>query len=148
MDEAVELSNRECRELLETDSVGRVGFVTPFGPRIVPMNYGLAGDAVELRTSIYTELARFAPGQLIVFEIDHLDSERRRGWSVVAHGRCTELEEPHVPERAEERVREPEPWAGGERQVWLRLPLDELTGRRVGGIHWPYPVVSGRGRGY
>lgn len=148
MDEAIELSAPQCRELLETDCVGRVGFVTPFGPRIVPVNYALAGDAVEMRTSIYTELARFGPGQLVVFEIDHFDSERRRGWSVVAHGRCLELEEPHAAHWEAERVREPEPWAGGDRPVWLRLPWEELTGRRVGGIHWPYPVVSKRGRGY
>ena len=42
----------------------------------------------------------------------------------------------------------PEPWAGGFRPMWLRLEWRELTGRRVGGPHWPHPVVSGRGRGY
>ncbi|MCW2792486.1 MAG: hypothetical protein JWO76_1584 [Nocardioides sp.] len=148
MDALVELTTAECRELLETDTVGRIAFVTPSGPRIVPVNYALVGDAIEARTTIYSELARFAPGQPVAFEIDHLDSEHRRGWSVVVHGTCEELEEPNAPEREAERVREPEPWAGGERPVWLRLRWDELTGRRVGGSHWPHPVVSGRGRGY
>lgn len=137
------LSVAECRDLLATDSVGRVAFVTPAGPRIVPVNYVLAGDALELRTSTYSELATYAPGTEIAFEIDHLDSERRRGWSVVAHGVC---------ERAEpSQDRDgplPEPWVGGARPLLLRLPWRELTGRRVGGAHWPHPVVSGRGRPY
>ena len=148
MDETVELSTRQCRELLETDSVGRVGFVTPVGPRIVPVNYALVGDAIDVRTSIYSELARYAPGQLIVFEIDHFDSERLRGWSVAAHGRCEEIEDPRSAQVEPARANGPEPWAGGARPVWLRLAWDELTGRRVGGTHWPHPVVSGRGRGY
>ncbi len=147
MDELVELSLAECRDLLLTDTVGRVGFVTPAGPRIVPVNYVLAGDAIELRTKADTELAVYAPGHEIAFEIDQLDSERRRGWSVVAHGVCERIETPNAgtPHRAGP---EPEPWAGGERRVWLRLPWHELTGRRVGGTHWPHPVVSGRGRAW
>lgn len=146
MDEIVELSVAECRDLLMTDTVGRVGFVTPFGPRIVPVNYVLAGDAIEVRTTAYSELARYAPDTRIVFEIDHLDTERRRGWSVVALGECEHVEQPHLERREPDEV--PQPWAGGNRPVWLRLAWEELSGRRVGGIHWPHPVVSGRGRGY
>lgn len=147
MDEVVELSVAECRDLLATDSVGRVAFVTPAGPRIVPVNYVLAGEALELRTSTHSELATYAPGTEIAFEIDQLDSERRRGWSVVAHGVCERVEPPHSGSRHRDGP-VPEPWAGGVRPLLLRLPWRELTGRRVGGIHWPHPVVSGRGRPY
>lgn len=147
MDELVELSVAECRDLLETDTVGRVGFVTPAGPRIVPVNYALVGDAIEVRTTTLSELAVYAPGSEIVFEIDQLDSDRRRGWSVVAHGVCERLAVP-LGDGWDRSHPGPEPWAGGVRPVWLVLPWRELTGRRVGGAHWPHPVVSGRGRGY
>ncbi len=140
MNELVELTEAECRDLLETDTVGRVAFVTPDGPRIVPVNYALGQEAIEFRTSSYTELAIYAPGTRVAFEIDQLDGERRRGWSVVAHGVCERLE---LSESAG-----PEPWAGGVRTLWLRLPWRTLSGRRVGGQHWPHPVVSERGRGY
>ncbi len=144
MDDFVELSPAECRDLLETDTVGRVAFVTPGGPRIVPVNFSLAGEAIQLRTTAYSELARHAAGQQVAFEIDHLDTERRRGWSVVALGLCEWVDDPgSAPEGVE-----PEPWAGGNRPVRLRLAWSELTGRRVGGTHWPHPVVSGRARGY
>ena len=147
MDEVVELSVAECRDLLATDSVGRVAFVTPSGPRIVPVNYVLAGDALELRTTAYSELATYAPGTEIAFEIDQLDSERRRGWSVVAHGTCERVEATHSGSLHRDEPL-PEPWVGGVRPLLLRLPWRELTGRRVGGVHWPHPVVSGRARPY
>ncbi len=141
MDELVELTAAECRDLLETDTVGRVGFVLPDGPHIVPVNFVVVDDAIEFRTTALSQLARHAPGARVVFEIDHLDSERRRGWSVVARGVCERLE-------AAIGAPEPDPWAGGLRPVRLRLEWHELTGRRVGGTHWPHPVVSGRSRGY
>lgn len=137
----VDLSTAECRELLGTDSVGRIAFVSPHGPRIVPVNYVVAGEAVEFRTAPYSELAAYAPGAEVAFEIDHLDRERRRGWSVVAVGTCERLDDDGdlrflTPEQ------DPRPWAGGQRHLWLRLAWRELTGRRVGGDHWPHPVVS------
>jgi hypothetical protein len=151
MDDIVELSAAECRDLLETDTVGRVAFVTPGGPRIVPVNYALHEDAIEMRTTAYSELGVYGPGHEIAFEIDQLDGVHRRGWSVVAHGVCERLEQPGSGSWTSDRPADaprPEPWAGGVRPLWLRLPWRELTGRRVGDGHWPHPVVSGRGRGY
>ena len=148
VDELVELSEAECRDLLATDTVGRVAFVTPLGPRIVPVNFALVEQSIEMRTSTRSELATYAPGCEIAFEIDQLDGERRRGWSVVAHGVCEVLETPHSGSWVRPGDPQPEPWAGGVRTRWLRLPWHELTGRRVGGQHWPHPVVSGRNRGY
>ncbi len=147
VDEIVELTTAECRDLLATDTVGRVGFVTPSGPRIVPVNYALTEATIEFRTAPTSELATYAPGSRIVLEFDHLDTERRRGWSVVVHGICGPAEDHRDGVRRGQGVG-PTPWAGGERPIWLSLPLDDLTGRRVGGVHWPHPVVSGRARGY
>ena len=62
MDEVVVLSEAECRDLMETDTVGRVAFVTPAGPRIVPVNYALHGETIEMRTTSYSELAVYGPG--------------------------------------------------------------------------------------
>lgn len=147
MDTSVELTPEECRGLLDTDTVGRVAFVTPQGPRLVPVNYRVVPSGIEFRTTSYSELATFAPGGRLAFEIDQLDTERKRGWSVVAHGPCERVDAPD-PEPASNHDENAAPWAGGVRPVVLRLEIEELTGRRVGGEHWPHPVVSGRGRGY
>lgn len=147
MDSLVTLTDAECRELLVTDTVGRVAFAAPSGPRIVPINYAVGQGGVEFRTTAYSELATYAPGSRVAFEIDQLDSERQRGWSVIAYGPCVRVDaDDEVATTLEGEG--PEPWAGGNRPVLLRLEIDELTGRRVGGEHWPHPVVSGRGRPY
>lgn len=147
MDDIVSLSAAECRDLLGTDTVGRVAFATPAGPRIVPVNYVVSGDAIEFRTTAYSELAAYAPGTLVAFEIDQLDSEHKRGWSVIAHGPCVRLED-YDELRFRTPEQDPQPWAGGVRPLYLRLTWSELSGRRVGGSFWPHPVVSGRGRPY
>ena len=36
-------------------NVGRLGYCTDLGPRIVPMNYTLVGESVTFRTGIDTE---------------------------------------------------------------------------------------------
>ena len=147
MNEPVELSRAECRDLLETEVVGRIVFVTPHGPRIVPVNYTIVDDVIEIRTAPNTELATYAVGTQVVFELDHPDGSRQRGWSVVVHALCAKDRDVRDGERRFASS-DPELWAGGERPIVLRLPLDNLTGRRVGGPHWPHPVVSGRRRPY
>lgn len=138
MSEFVELSEQECRELLGSDVIGRVAFNTPAGPRIVPVNFVVEADAVEWRTTAYSELATYATDQRVAFEVDHLDRERRRGWSVIALGVCTRVDV------FDDEGADPEPWAAGNRQARLRLEWSEISGRRVGGQHWPHPVVSRR----
>ncbi|WP_181311631.1 pyridoxamine 5'-phosphate oxidase family protein [Nocardioides campestrisoli] len=143
MDDVVELSPDECRELLGRDVVGRVAFTTPRGPRIVPVNYTVGADAVAIRTTAYSELATYAPGTSVAFEIDHLDRALGRGWSVIVLGHCERgPDQAVVGAGTGERAESPEPWAGGHRTLLLRISLDEVTGRRVGGDRWPHPVVA------
>lgn len=143
VEHAYELSQDECRELLNSDVVGRLGFTTPHGPRVAPLNYVVRGDTVEFLTTSFSEISVYAVGAEVVFEIDHLDSRSKAGWSVLAHGVLHRHENP-----AEQVLRDhgdgPTPWAGGHRPLLLVLPWRELTGRRVG-EHWPHPAVSGRG---
>ncbi|WP_162794567.1 pyridoxamine 5'-phosphate oxidase family protein [Nocardioides houyundeii] len=140
MDDIVELTDQECHELLRVDVVGRVAFVTPQGPRIVPVNYVVSDAGLELRTTPYSELATYAPESPVAFEIDHLDREQGRGWSVVVHGDCERVLD-DAAAAFEEPGKDPGPWAGGRRPLWLRVVVAEITGRRVGGEHWPHPVV-------
>lgn len=139
MTDIAELSAQECRTLLEADVVGRVAFTTPHGPRIVPINYVIHEDTIEFRTTSYSELATYAPGATVAFEIDHLDREHHRGWSIIVIGLCERVE--RSGSHAEPHEGGPEPWSGGHRPMLLRVSLSQVTGRRVGGDHWPHPVV-------
>jgi nitroimidazol reductase NimA-like FMN-containing flavoprotein (pyridoxamine 5'-phosphate oxidase superfamily) len=126
------LSADECVQLLTRDTVGRVAFVSPTGPRVVPVNYVSDDLAITFRTTAYSELATYAPGSPVSFEIDHLERETKRGWSVVAHGICERVTE----EEARRWFIDPEhlePWAEGVRPTVLRIEWREISGRRIGG---------------
>lgn len=140
MSSLVELDERECRELLSSTSVGRIAVSTPAGPRIVPVNHTVRGDAVVFRTAAYSELATYARDAPVAFEADHLDFEHERGWSVIAHGTCREIDDPDLL-RWVTAEWAPRPWAGGHRTLLLQIRWTELTGRRVGGDHWPHPIT-------
>lgn len=127
----IELTVEECLELLNTNIVGRVALSTPGGPRIVPVNYAMHGDAIVFRTAPYSELGTYGWNTELAFEIDHLDYERHQGWSVVAYGRGALVEDPD--EVADiRRTWDPRPWAEGQRHLYMRLDWRNLTGRRLG----------------
>ena len=131
MGEPFELSEEQCRELLSAGLVGRVAMCTPVGPHIVPVNYAVVEDSVVIRTTPYSVLGSHARGAMLAIEIDEFDYERQRGWSVVAHGRAEAItaadEVQHI-----RRTWEPNAWAGGPRNLFLRVRWIELSGRRLG----------------
>jgi nitroimidazol reductase NimA-like FMN-containing flavoprotein (pyridoxamine 5'-phosphate oxidase superfamily) len=133
MQDPVELSLDQCRTLLCSGVVGRVALATGSGPQIVPINYSVVDDAIIMRTSPYSMLGRHGINARAAFEVDQFDHEYQHGWSVVAHGTATPIEDPADFEHIR-AIWEPRPWAGGaSRNLYLRLAWTELTGRRLGG---------------
>jgi Pyridoxamine 5'-phosphate oxidase len=72
------LDREECRRLLGSTNVGRFGYCTDFGPRIVPMNYTLVSEALTFRTGIDTEASHQLFDHPIAFEVDQVDGSFRR----------------------------------------------------------------------
>lgn len=130
----VELTTEECLDRLSAAQVGRIAFSTPGGMRIVPVNYSVFAGAVVLRTSSYSELGTYAADSQVAFEIDEIDTTERVGWSVVASGRLERITDTDEVQRIR-LAWDPDPWAEGARNLYLRLTWRELTGRRLGG-HW------------
>jgi uncharacterized protein len=129
--EPVELSSRECLELLSAGLVGRVAVCTPVGPHIVPVNYSVVDDSVIVRTTPYSVLGTHARGSILALEVDQFDYERRHGWSVVARGRADLVTGASELEEIKARW-QPNAWAAGTRNLFLRVRWSELTGRRLG----------------
>jgi len=145
MSEPEELSADKCLELLRGAIVGRVAFVVPEGPRIIPVNYTTVDDAIVFRTTPYSLLGRDAEGPL-AFEIDHVDYADQKGWSVVATG-VGELVRDVDELAAGHEFWNPRPWAGGSsRLLYVRLPWTEVTGRRLGGGWTPQNELPVRRR--
>jgi uncharacterized protein len=123
------LTGPECLELLDRNEVGRVSFVTTNGPHIYPVNYAMDEGTIIIRTSPYAGLFTSSSG-LVAFEIDEIDVVRRQGWSVLVIGTAAEVDDPDEAIRLR-RKGKPEPWAPGQRNVFVRITPREITGRRL-----------------
>ena len=122
------LSKRDAVALLSTVSVGRVVFTVGALPAIVPVAFAVHGDAIVMRTSPESRLARAAPGGVLAFEVDDVDPATRTGWSVVVTGLASTVSDPAERAVINGMV---ETFAPGQIDACIRLPLTVVTGRRV-----------------
>ena len=123
------LTAAECYDLLSSGGVGRVAFTTADGPVVLPVNYVMVGQTVIFRTAPDTLLAGCLNGPA-GFEVDRLDEALSQGWSVLVTGRAvrvtSEAEVRHLEQHNSLR-----PWAGGARDVYVRVIPRKITGRRI-----------------
>jgi uncharacterized protein len=124
------LSEAECFELLEAATVGRVGFVSPGGLQIIPVNYRLgAGHRIFVKTSPNGTIAGLAKlDSRVAFEVDYHADDFRIAWSVLMQGTVSLLD-------AEARAayanldRPPTPWPGRANSLPVHFVPETVTGR-------------------
>ncbi|WP_148616337.1 pyridoxamine 5'-phosphate oxidase family protein [Nocardioides rubriscoriae] len=122
----VDLSNDECWDLLRGTAVGRLAWNGTDGPTVVPVNFAVTTDGIDVRTTAYSAVAREADDGPVSFQADHLDPVTRTGWSVLAHG--------HVQiDWSFGRVDAPEidVWPTGPRSLRLHVEIEQISGRRL-----------------
>jgi hypothetical protein len=95
---------------------------------ILPVTYVLDGETIVYRTAEGSTLVPFGSAEDMAFEIDGFDAERQLGWSVVILGRATIMRDRLEIERLAGRL---EPWAPGDRGVFVAMRCDEVSGRQV-----------------
>ena len=123
------LDHDECRRLLGSTNVGRLGYCTDLGPCIVPMNYTLVSESVTFRTGIDTEASHQLFDHPIAFQVDQVDEFLQTGWSVLVVGNAQPLGEESL--LLFDVRQSPQPWPEGRRALVVQLPLTMMTGRRV-----------------
>ena len=128
----LDLSREDCVRLLGAGIAGRVAVSTPTGPHIVPVNYAVDGESILLRTTAYSLLGTYGRDAQLCFEVDQFDYDNQRGWSVSVRGRASFVDDP---EELSEIARHwaPRPWAAGQRNLVVRIPWTEVSGRQLGG---------------
>jgi nitroimidazol reductase NimA-like FMN-containing flavoprotein (pyridoxamine 5'-phosphate oxidase superfamily) len=123
------LAESDCLALVNTAAVGRVVYSDRALPVIVPVNFVLIDGDVVLRTSRRSRLGSGAPGNVVLFEVDHIDPATRTGWSVVLTGRMEAIED------AEEIARLDEldlpTWTTGPADRYIRLRPEIINGLRL-----------------
>jgi hypothetical protein len=129
------LSTAECRAYLAPGGVGRFLFTAARGPVAMPVNYRMLGDDIIFRTTAPASAdAGAGPGQ-VSFEVDQLDDALSEGWSVLVSGAARPVSA--QPELDEVKALAIDPWAGGDRDVYVRIVAREVTGRRIRAVESP-----------
>lgn len=120
-----ELNGEECLKLLASMSIGRVAVaVANAAPLVVPVNYVLDGEVVVFRSGPGSKLDALR-GSPVSFQVDLIDPFRRTGWSVLIRGVAYEATHREIKHLVIE------PWAPGDKQHWIRVMPNEITGRNI-----------------
>jgi nitroimidazol reductase NimA-like FMN-containing flavoprotein (pyridoxamine 5'-phosphate oxidase superfamily) len=129
VDPLVVLPEDECLRLLARVHFGRVGFVSDGEPTVLPVNYVCADDAVVFRSTVGAKVRAAEARQRVAFEVDATDPLYQGGWSVLARGVLEVVDDPAAVARLEQLALRP--WWPKARDRWLRIRIDEVTGRRL-----------------
>lgn len=125
-----ELTRQQCRELVAPGGVGRFLFDEPGrGPVAVPVNFATDGDDVVFRIDASSQLAAAIGHASVSFDVDHLDEAMSEGWSVLLTGTARLITDPVELTRVQKLG--VEPWAGGDRDAYVRLAPTQVTGRAI-----------------
>jgi uncharacterized protein len=142
-----ELDEIACHSLLGRVHFGRVAFESDDRISILPVNAVVvprAGHAVVyFRTARGSPLHRLGDSSPVAFEADHHDHVAESGWSVLVRGFAAFVDDDEIlVALAETRTH---PWAPGERDCWIGITAETVTGRRIErhadlrpGEHLPY----------
>jgi nitroimidazol reductase NimA-like FMN-containing flavoprotein (pyridoxamine 5'-phosphate oxidase superfamily) len=124
------LDRAECDRLLAAGSVGHLAFTDSALPQIFPVNYAMDDRTIVFRTTATGRLAACCRDAVVAFEIDRVDSDVRTGWSVLVVGDATAITDDSEIIRA--RQLPFAPWAGGERDHYVRITPGIVSGRSLG----------------
>ncbi len=129
------LPESECYELLAVATVGRVGFVSPAGVQILPVNFRLGpGHRLFVKTSPHGTLAQLAHTDgPAAFEVDYHARDFVIAWSVLMNGTLSFLDPAASAAYADLRM-PPVPWPGLASTVTMQFLPQTISGR---GLHRP-----------
>jgi transcriptional regulator with XRE-family HTH domain len=127
--EVTRLSTTECRRLIAPGGIGRIAFCSYSGPAILPVNFAVLTGTIVIRTSEGTAIEGHSDSQ-VAFEVDHVDDALCQGWSVLVRGQAHRVRHPAELHRVHQDT-QLWPWPGDNRDVYLRIVPDRITGRRI-----------------
>ncbi len=128
-DQLFELPEEECLRLLGRGHFGRVGLVEDGRPVILPVNYVFDQGSVVFQSTAGSKLEAALAGRSVAFEIDAVDPMYQGGFSVLVYGPAEVVaSEDEIRRLATLPLR---PWWPGARDRWVRIRVDEVTGRRL-----------------
>lgn len=122
------LTRAECLVLLRTVPLGRIVFTDQAMPAVLPVNFSVWDGSLLIRTGAGSKLVAATRNAVVAFEVDDIDPDTGKGWSVVVVGRSGVVD--HPAELAEAEQAAPQTWVGG-RDRLIRIAIGSISGRRI-----------------
>lgn len=128
-----ELDRAEALRLLSTVSLGRIVFTQHALPAVRPVNHLVENEAIIVRIHEDGALASLAapadaPGVVVAYEADVIDSVTHLGWSVVVTGYARVVGNADEMDRYAHLLH---PWVAHRMTSTLRIRPDLVTGFRL-----------------
>ncbi|GII92119.1 pyridoxamine 5'-phosphate oxidase family protein [Sinosporangium siamense] len=123
------LTRTECVELLSSVPVGRIVFTDRALPAVQPVNFLVVDGHIVIRTGQGSKLAAAARDAVVAFEVDEFDAAMWTGWSVTVIGHARAVVDPQ--EVARLSLLPLIPWAPGERNQYVVVRIEDISGRRI-----------------
>lgn len=126
-----EIDPTECAILITATQLGRMAVVDSGRPTIIVLNHLVLHGHVLFRVAEDSRLARLTDGAAahVAYEVDSAFPVGHSGWSVIVTGLLTRETDHLMVTAARDQINA---WAGGRREVVLRLQPEQITGRRAG----------------
>ena len=122
-------SEAEALGLAQTVPVGRIVYSRFALPAVHVVNFKLDGRDVVFRTRKGSMFAAGVADTVVAFEVDRIDEDAHTGWTVTFLGRAKLITDPAEQERLS--TLGVEPWAPGERNHFIKITTQSITGRRI-----------------
>lgn len=127
------LSPSQCWALATTQTMGRLGFFHEALLNIFPVNYFVLDEHVYFRTRAEGVIATSYLDHA-AFQADFTDTATKSGWTILANGPATRVEDPELLTTLWGKASE-EPWAPGLRDLFFALKPTHVRGRRLHTTH-------------
>lgn len=122
-----DLSRDDCRSLLATVPVGRVGISIEALPVVLPVNFAIVEVDIVFRTVYGTKFHAATAGSVLAFEADGYETSGRSGWSVLVQGKAVVVTDPGELARFTDLTIDP--WAvDGAADRFVKISTTNITG--------------------
>ena len=129
LDGLEKLGEAEALALVATVPIGRVAYSRFAMPAVHVVNFALDGRDVVFRTRKGAKFGAAVADTVVAFEVDRIDETTHSGWTVTLLGRSRLVtSKPELERLATLGVA---PWAPGDRDYFIRIVTQNITGRRI-----------------
>ncbi|MCY0903843.1 pyridoxamine 5'-phosphate oxidase family protein [Arthrobacter sp. H14-L1] len=122
------LSTRECWDALRSADIGRLAVIIDDHPEIFPLTYVVDHGTVVFRSAEGSKLDGVRSGYPLAFEVDGYDRSTSKAWSAVIKGTAEKHQD--IDEAAAGAMLPLFPWQPGEKNHFVRIVPDQISGRR------------------